>query len=67
MRYIQYRYFRFCVTHSKFPPQVLTEREIIKAILSAVYVYTKNEEKPGEEVLYIGIVAGFVGSWWSRY
>jgi hypothetical protein len=27
----------------------------------------KNEERNGEEVLYIRIVAGFVGSWWSGY
>jgi hypothetical protein len=40
---MHYRSFRFCLTHSKFPPQVLREREIINTVLSAVL--KKNGEK----------------------
>jgi len=41
------------------PEQVLTELEIINAVLSAVF---KNDKRYDCEVLYIEIVACFVGS-----
>lgn len=65
MPYIYYSFFRFYLTHSKFPGQVLTECEIINTVLWVLF--KRNEKRYVEDVPYIEIVACFIGSWWRRY